>query len=413
MTTVPEASNMSLVQGSKHNMTIVQGPAQNISRSVPKQNVSMQPIHKQNMAPASSHHFEPKVLKPGKNDCGDCDACKRSFNCEKCKFCLKPSLKKKCQLRTCTQKIKHQPNTAFVVQDLNLYRPSHPIVPPIPLKSLPVLSKPKKSMTATNDPVSDKPKVKHHPKPILSCSGSITKARQQSSSAMTKPYGHRSSEITKPSSSAKTSGTKKSTQLRGSSEKEKSFSCHKCGKSFIFPKWLINHMNKNCCMKVTKLKCCPICNKSIKSNYFGTHMKIHSVKMLKCNKCDCRFKNEKTLAAHMKGVHAPRPNILVRCSECDKIFSNDRVLKQHTTKNHGEKTLTCDMCKAMFTTTNGLRKHKLSHYAIVNMMEKEEEHGDNEFENDEDYEDDSKQQKESEQGDNESENSSDDSEDLD
>ena len=67
----------------------------------------------------------------------------------------------------------------------------------------------------------------------------------------------------------------------------------------------------------------------------------------------------------------------------------------------------------MFTTTNGLRKHKLSHYAIVNMMEKEEEHGDNEFENDEDYEDDSKQQKESEQGDNESENSSDDSEHLD
>ena len=51
---------------------------------------------------------EPKKLNPGRMDCGDCVGCKRTTNCTECKFCLKPSLKKKCELRVCIKKLKEK-----------------------------------------------------------------------------------------------------------------------------------------------------------------------------------------------------------------------------------------------------------------------------------------------------------------
>ena len=410
--------NMTAVPGSKNDMSVVQGPAaQNISFapsptqnmyveplhkknisevSVPLQNIDKQPILKQNISPESSsyEHLEPKVLKPGRNDCGDCEGCNHPYNCEKCRFCLKPSLKKKCQLRTCIRKVKNLnilPKPEMFHGDLTLGGPSPPKIPPIPLKSLPALSK-----LQMSKPVINRPNSTHHPKPGLSSSSSKATS-QRGLSAISKPDRKSSSPVIKlRQNSSKSSnprqqsssliGTNKSHQIHlENSVNEKLFSCQKCGKSFVFPKWLLNHIKKDCCRKVIKLKCCPICNKPIKSNYFNNHMKIHSTRMIKCDECNCSFKSESTLAAHKRGVHVHRPNVLVKCSECTKVFSNDRVLKQHITKSHGEKNLSCDMCKAMFTTTNGLRKHKLNHDAIADLIEKKKEQ-DSEHDEDEEKE---------------------------
>ena len=46
----------------------------------------------------------PKMLKPGKNDCGSCTGCKTAANCQACRFCVNPNLKKKCTLRVCIKK---------------------------------------------------------------------------------------------------------------------------------------------------------------------------------------------------------------------------------------------------------------------------------------------------------------------
>ena len=51
---------------------------------------------------------DPKKLNPGRMDCGDCIGCKITTNCTECKFCLKPSLKKKCELRVCIKKLKEK-----------------------------------------------------------------------------------------------------------------------------------------------------------------------------------------------------------------------------------------------------------------------------------------------------------------
>ena len=50
----------------------------------------------------------PRKLKPGKGDCGNCDPCQTISNCQTCKFCVNPNLKKKCEARICVKKLKKQ-----------------------------------------------------------------------------------------------------------------------------------------------------------------------------------------------------------------------------------------------------------------------------------------------------------------
>ena len=153
--------------------------------------------------------------------------------------------------------------------------------------------------------------------------------------------------------------------------KEKPFSCPKCNKKFVYLKWVVNHLKKDNCEKVIKLKICPICDKPIKTNYFKKHMKTHTVEMVKCKECKCLFKSETTLAAHVKGVHGQRPKVAAKCVECDKEFIDERLLKQHVSKKHMDRKIKCDQCVMRFATKNGLRKHMKGHREFSKLLENE------------------------------------------
>ena len=302
-------------------------------------------------------------LKPGKNDCGDCAGCQRKHNCQSCKFCQKPSLKKKCQLRLCTNRMSESR--------------------PIPLKSLPVSALPRK-VYQSESPDSSLASVEIISPTVLVQRMLDEAVAGSSQSGMSSSGTARPRQLSGKTENRRGTGEHNSTNRHNpvtakkkttveKTEKEKVFKCPRCGKTFVFPKWLVNHMKKDSCKKVMQLKRCPLCRKEIKSTYYNTHLKIHITAKIRCRQCACSFKSGEALEAHRVGVHVPRPKIIVRCDECEQQFSNDRVLKQHITKCHKEKTLACDECKAMFSTTNGLRKHKLNHDAITKLIDKEDE----------------------------------------
>jgi len=237
---------------------------------------------------------EPRQLKPSRNNCGECEGCRTEINCLTCKFCLKPSLRKKCQKRKCHRKLK------------------------------------------TNVPHNDNV-------------DSWTINSLSDNTPAVGPSNHT------PGQSVLTTDARKL------------FKCPKCNKSFIFPKWLVNHMKRDNCGEgaSVKMKQCPVCRKLVRETYLKKHSKIHNVAMIKCDKCSGTFKTQETLQAHKNSIHEPKPISDQKCETCSKIFKHESLLKQHISKYHTSKDIKCDYCDMVFGTKGGLRRHMKNHEAIL------------------------------------------------
>lgn len=169
---------------------------------------------------------------------------------------------------------------------------------------------------------------------------------------------------------------------------ERRFVCTTCGKCFKTKTVLDNHeKSHNPRIYVN----CEICSTKIQTKNLKLHMEIiHGDRYKEKNQvCGCgkAFRYEKQLEAHRKAVHekvdrgvtynCPECDLsftrqselrehsldhftgtISNCSECGKRFKTQKLLNHHFKVHVNERAhFACEMCKSMFVTRGGLRKH--------------------------------------------------------
>ena len=93
----------------------------------------------------------------------------------------------------------------------------------------------------------------------------------------------------------------------------------------------------------------------------------------RCELCDKRFKNKKTLKQHMSNKHSSDPataqklseinakkSLKLKCTLCENLF-NTRKINEHFRLMHPEVSLkaNCDECEKSFSDASHLNKHKI------------------------------------------------------
>ena len=142
-------------------------------------------------------------------------------------------------------------------------------------------------------------------------------------------------------------------------EREKSYECDKCNKSFHFEDRLKQHCNE-VHMKI-KLFTCAVCLKRFsRKAHVESHMSVHNGAMFPCGECDRTFTQEQNLKRHIKGNHrGEMPHV---CNICNEGFKHARQRAVHKLKVHGKGKKAgkkkCDVCGKSFAR---LESHKLVH----------------------------------------------------
>ncbi|CAH1792910.1 unnamed protein product, partial [Owenia fusiformis] len=133
--------------------------------------------------------------------------------------------------------------------------------------------------------------------------------------------------------------------------------CDVCGKSFKYPRYMVEHRRN---MHGERDVPCPKCDMK-----FTTQMtlKHHLLKHedaaanYACEICGLTFKRKQNLNEH-KRRHATH-----KCGGCDEEFQHAKYLLQHLTENasctekHDKTYPKCAICNRLFTTTSTLRVH--------------------------------------------------------
>ena len=107
------------------------------------------------------------------------------------------------------------------------------------------------------------------------------------------------------------------------------FLCDRCDKRFFSSQHLIQHKRSIHTTQLEKLRFrCAKCNCGFKHQYnLNAHMKTHmSDKFYECTICGRSFIRRSNLRSHFF-THAKR--VLFGCRICDKIFSRKRNLDRH------------------------------------------------------------------------------------
>ncbi len=90
---------------------------------------------------------------------------------------------------------------------------------------------------------------------------------------------------------------------------------------------------------------CDLCNKTYASSFaMKTHRLTHSRKS---------HTGKSSRKRGRKRAH--------QCTTCSKIFLSNKRLKRHKTKEHPEQYVKCDLCPALFTSQNWMKKHRNIH----------------------------------------------------
>ena len=85
------------------------------------------------------------------------------------------------------------------------------------------------------------------------------------------------------------------------------------------------------------------------------HMKNrHGLKKFKCNFCDYRSNDRKTLKRHENDKHKHE---LFKCLQCDYRSGRKDMLKRHIHAMHVEKNIKCDQCEYVTDSNNKLKRH--------------------------------------------------------
>ena len=85
------------------------------------------------------------------------------------------------------------------------------------------------------------------------------------------------------------------------------------------------------------------------------HMKNrHGLKKFKCNFCDYRSNDRKTLKGHENNKHKHE---LFKCLQCDYRSARKDMLERHIRAIHVEKNIRCDQCEYVTDSNNKLKRH--------------------------------------------------------
>ena len=80
----------------------------------------------------------------------------------------------------------------------------------------------------------------------------------------------------------------------------------------------------------------------------------HGLKKFKCNFCDYRSNDQKTLKGHENNKHKHE---LFKCLQCDYRSARKDMLKRHIRAIHVEKNVKCDQCEYVTDSNNKLKRH--------------------------------------------------------
>ncbi|XP_066246982.1 zinc finger protein 260-like [Euwallacea similis] len=109
------------------------------------------------------------------------------------------------------------------------------------------------------------------------------------------------------------------------------------------------HMNRH------KNRVCPICNKTIRSEYLKKHISLHNALPAVCEICGVTRKNQNSLRMHIFYYHKQG---LTACKDCGKTFRTKTKLLYHQRKVHTkERDFKCEICGKGFFAKTYLTKH--------------------------------------------------------
>lgn len=196
--------------------------------------------------------------------------------------------------------------------------------------------------------------------------------------------------------------------MNNKNNKNKTYECDICKKSFSGPYVLQHHMNivHQKIIQVEKKHQCPACEKKysqsisleyhIKSVHGGQNLvasediprpatfrcaqcrtnflskpdlhnhiyKMHQTKHpYKCSICKEGFLTQDNLVKHKQRFHEGLLNGRInKCHICDKYFSSEENCKKHITEEH---TIMCDICDEYFAADESFMKHVEQEHIII------------------------------------------------
>ena len=177
-----------------------------------------------------------------------------------------------------------------------------------------------------------------------------------------------------PDCNAKHIGAKDIVQHCKEAHNSLPFQCKHCTKRFETYNSLIKHKNRIHCEEKPMKKSCEKCGKVyLDPKALKQHVKqVHErSEQLHCGQCEMILSSKYALNRHVKEVHHKQQEHV--CPKCHKHFTQQSNLKQHLLIHWGVKPFLCEhaSCKSAFTTKQCLQVHyrKVHHYTDENMPE--------------------------------------------
>ncbi|KAK9869761.1 hypothetical protein WA026_003493 [Henosepilachna vigintioctopunctata] len=145
-------------------------------------------------------------------------------------------------------------------------------------------------------------------------------------------------------------------------EKQKSFTCEDCGKSFSQLRNYKYHRSIHEGTNEFAAKCLE-CGKVFNDRgYLSSHMKIHrDEKEYACPDCPKRFNQRVAYNMHLRIHTGIKPH---KCQTCGKSFSRKMLLKQHQRVHTGERPYVCPECGKTFADRSNMSLHARLHTGV-------------------------------------------------
>ncbi|PSN39138.1 hypothetical protein C0J52_22767 [Blattella germanica] len=140
-----------------------------------------------------------------------------------------------------------------------------------------------------------------------------------------------------------------------SDNKETTYGCSKCGKTFVYTNLFTFHA---CILNADKRFVCNLCGKDYSTaGAVKTHLHIHKGKH-KCPTCNKSFPSKFQVEVHMRIHTGDKPYV---CEYCGKRFAYDKGLVLHASVHTGIKPYKCDECDYSTTSRSYIKNHKSVH----------------------------------------------------
>lgn len=143
------------------------------------------------------------------------------------------------------------------------------------------------------------------------------------------------------------------------------FHCDICDKNFTCNRNLRQHFRRHHNDNI-KYSSCVICNKVMKFDYLGTHVKkVHAKNndssLVNCDICNKTFRNHEALKIH----HKNHIDYKMACHLCNKNFKNKFRLNMHLNKTHSNELNVCPVCGKAVKNIHGHMKRVHTEHDVV------------------------------------------------